>query len=992
MLGIFKSNKLFDLSKGFGYAEEKIRSSAKNNVDLADKLRILAKISFESYPYDSLRIMKESYELFPQTTKVKWLGFRMYDLGDLRNSYENLSQLPECAFVSDSEHRKFRKIVDEYQYLKLIDSDTPEDEMKVKTRSEFLQMKSYNTQGEWMYSSLKQILNFKNVDSQKFFKPSSKKIAIICDEAFFQYVKPSADFVYLTPNNYARLFNSSAEESSNSSKLIDILLVVSNWMGIDSAWRGMSFVPESKNSYTVQRITAINCIKYCASNNIPIVFYNIDDALYLSYFLEFATLADFVYTADASTVKTLKEICTNAKLVEYLPLGVNPLMHNPVGMNYKVEPNSVVYSGVWFSENEDKVKELSRIINGVISTKFSLHILDSAASIIDKKYNYPDSLKKYISGSAEYDDIVKIHKTASWSIAYNPSVNGSRLVSSRTFELLASGCNILSNYNEEIVNVLPTIFLVNTNTDVANFMKRNKPNNLYMRKLFGIRTIMNNHTCFNNINKILVNVGLEESNKSPRILVIGDHTNHNSKNFNRQTYSEKTFIDQKDVTIGIASEFEAITWFDDNIYYEEFYLEDMMNAFKYTDADYVTKDSYCIQESKSKQILHSGIEHNYVEGFKDKATTIFWRKSFNLNSLLDNKESFQVTIDSVLSSKSLKGYSTDRANVIKNYNTFIDFSTRSSHFKYRISVIIPVFNNGSYLLNYSFSSLQNLSLFNEMEIIIVDDGSTERTTISIINYLTMRYSNVRSFFFNDGGSGSASRPRNKGIEMSTGEFILFFDPDDQCVGDGYSQLICETNKEDIDLVVGNNYMLGKERAETNNYKYFLDVFKTDIYTSMNGISESLIGFRTVRIQSMLIFAKFLKNSRLTFKEGAIGEDTLFSWQLLKLARSVKFSNNFTHTYFSARENSVTNTFNVSMFKKLAIIQQDKINWLRDNSELELFMEQKFESYVKNTLLERLNKVTDDEKDECKALVKNILSIYKPFYRGNDDELLKILDI
>ena len=42
--------------------------------------------------------------------------------------------------LSDSEHRKFRKIVDEYQYLKLIDSDTPEDEMKVKTRSEFLQL------------------------------------------------------------------------------------------------------------------------------------------------------------------------------------------------------------------------------------------------------------------------------------------------------------------------------------------------------------------------------------------------------------------------------------------------------------------------------------------------------------------------------------------------------------------------------------------------------------------------------------------------------------------------------------------------------------------------------------------------------------------------------------------------------------------------------------------------------------------------------------
>ena len=37
-----------------------------------------------------------------------------------------------------------------------------------------------------------------------------------------------------------------------------------------------------------------------------------------------------------------------------------------------------------------------------------------------------------------------------------------------------------------------------------------------------------------------------------------------------------------------------------------------------------------------------------------------------------------------------------------------------------------------------------------------------------------------------GGSGSASRPRNRALEMASGDYVLFFDPDDECLGDAYS--------------------------------------------------------------------------------------------------------------------------------------------------------------------------------------------------------------
>lgn len=1007
MFGIFKSKKSYNLSKGFGYAEAKIRSSTKDKAELADKLRILAKESFESYPHDALRIMSESNDLVPQNTKVKWIGFRMYDLGEVRSGYEKLSSLPKEAFVSASEHKKFNKIAEEFNYLELIDTNadaTTVEDIVAEIKPEVLKMTSYKTQEEWMKATKKQILNFRTAEFQKFSKPSSKRIGIICDEPFLQYVKPSANFVYLTPSNYESIINCTSEiegeddsqtfSHDNSVKPLDMLMVVSTWMGIDSVWRGLSFVPKADNSYSDERVATIKCMHLCKDKDIPVVFYNTEDSSHLDKFTELASIADYVYTADASTVTTLNEICTDAKIVEYLPLGVNPLIHNPVGMRYTVEPESVVYSGVWFAEKENKVKELTKLFNSVIATKLPLHIIDGANGIIDKKYNYPETFKKYIAGGAEYDDIVKICKSSAWSVVYNSSENNSRLVNSRSFELVASGCNILSNYNEELVNVLPSSYIINTNTDVADFVKRTKPENLYERQLYGIRTAMNHHTCFNRINHILVNVGIEDEATLPSVLVIGDKTSHNQESFNRQTYIAKTFVDINELTADIASNFDAITWFDDNIYYGEFYLEDMMNAFRYTDADFVTKDSYYVQETKTKQTFNAGTEHDYVDEFKEKETTVFWRTSFDLVSLLAFNESKKLhgTNETALSNKVLKGYSPDRTNLVRDYTTYAAAMTRPSYLQYRASVVIPVFNNGTYLLNYAFASLLNSSSFKDMEIIIVDDGSTDQNILSIINYLTTRYNNVRSFFFNDGGSGSASRPRNKGIELATGEYILFFDPDDQCAGDGYAKLIQATDDEDFDLVIGNNYVLGKDRAETNNYKYLHDVYKSNEVILEDGIKESAIGFRTVRIQSMLIFTEFLKNSGITFKEGAIGEDTLFSWQILKLAKSVKLSNNFTHTYFSARENSATNTFTADMFRKLSSIQQDKVKWLQDNDELEQFMEQKFEAYAKNTILGRLDKVEEDEKAESESIVKEMLNVFAPFYKGEDEVLINFMGI
>ena len=49
-------------------------------------------------------------------------------------------------------------------------------------------------------------------------------------------------------------------------------------------------------------------------------------------------------------------------------------------------------------------------------------------------------------------------------------------------------------------------------------------------------------------------------------------------------------------------------------------------------------------------------------------------------------------------------------------------------------------------------------MFDDMEIILVDDGSSDRQTLLIEDDLRMRFPNTVLYRFEDGGSGSASRP------------------------------------------------------------------------------------------------------------------------------------------------------------------------------------------------------------------------------------------
>jgi glycosyltransferase involved in cell wall biosynthesis len=88
----------------------------------------------------------------------------------------------------------------------------------------------------------------------------------------------------------------------------------------------------------------------------------------------------------------------------------------------------------------------------------------------------------------------------------------------------------------------------------------------------------------------------------------------------------------------------------------------------------------------------------------------------------------------------------------------------------RVSVIIPTYNRSNLLRETIASVLRQT--FNDLEIIVVDDGSTDdtRTAVEAINDRRLRY-----FYKDNGGTPAA---RNFGLARALGEYVSFLDHDD----------------------------------------------------------------------------------------------------------------------------------------------------------------------------------------------------------------------
>ncbi len=115
-----------------------------------------------------------------------------------------------------------------------------------------------------------------------------------------------------------------------------------------------------------------------------------------------------------------------------------------------------------------------------------------------------------------------------------------------------------------------------------------------------------------------------------------------------------------------------------------------------------------------------------------------------------------------------------------------------------ISVIVPAYNAESFIIS-CIESILNQS-FRDLELILVDDGSTDRTA-EICQSFAAKDPRVKYLYKTNGGVIQALK---EGVKAATGDWIAFCDHDDTIPAAGLETLYKLTG-EDTDLVVGFSY-------------------------------------------------------------------------------------------------------------------------------------------------------------------------------------------
>lgn len=174
-----------------------------------------------------------------------------------------------------------------------------------------------------------------------------------------------------------------------------------------------------------------------------------------------------------------------------------------------------------------------------------------------------------------------------------------------------------------------------------------------------------------------------------------------------------------------------------------------------------------------------------------------------------------------------------------------------------ISVIIPMYNAEKFIGECLDSLLAQT--FKNFEVIVVDDGSTDNSSIIVESYKE-KFSGRLTLFRLKKNSGGAGIPRNTGIMLARGEFIYFMDSDDRIVENALEDDFLLAKKYNTDVIY-----------HTRFYNLSADGTKSEVatvpkYTLGDEIvlDEDLLTRVTDLVKSQYYHAPWRSFSRRTF--------------------------------------------------------------------------------------------------------------------------------
>lgn len=222
---------------------------------------------------------------------------------------------------------------------------------------------------------------------------------------------------------------------------------------------------------------------------------------------------------------------------------------------------------------------------------------------------------------------------------------------------------------------------------------------------------------------------------------------------------------------------------------------------------------------------------------------------------------------------------------------FIDKGVKTK----RLSVIVPVYNVEEFL-NECVDSILAQS-YENMEIILVDDGSSDRSS-KICDEYSKSDLRIITLHKSNGGLSSA---RNAGLEIMTGDYVTFVDSDDVIIGKDTYEKVVDSFKTDSDIDIVQYDVIhkyGTSEANQRNYPFKTYKSKEEI---LNGYLSNNIH---VSCCDKIFKSEIFQDIR--FPEKQISEDIAIIPGIIANVQKLK-TTRIGYYGYRYREGSITNS-------------------------------------------------------------------------------------
>jgi len=306
---------------------------------------------------------------------------------------------------------------------------------------------------------------------------------------------------------------------------------------------------------------------------------------------------------------------------------------------------------------------------------------------------------------------------------------------------------------------------------------------------------------------------------------------------------------------------------------------------------------------------------------------------------------------------------------------------------YKISLIIPCFNSSKYLKRCMDSIIGQTITIEHLEIILIDDGSTDHTFSLLEQYESKYPENIMLISLEQNmGQGYA---RNLALSYATGKYILFVDSDD-CIQYQsilyLSEVMEQGNYDVIEFDVTRDYdeFLSQKSYTLGDIKNNLQTFEVnnDAKRRLFCTTITKYGLTCNKIYTRTL----LTDNNIFFAEGLLHEDTIFSELLLLYAKHYGYIN-IPFYYYHLNPNGSMQKQEVNDVRQFERMKVQML-FLEECEKRSLFtkyfdiIETLFiKIYYIDTMLSVLLNFTETPLEQINEMQKTVLTCF-PNYRQN----------